>query len=174
MEYERPRQEPAVQRDVSTEAFRQFVVGLQVMSTDFDSHVQNFAWCAGQIAEDPNAEAQLRGMMEFALQLQRFGMESALKAVQKNSGVPVRVTIPESRTKKRPGLIVGLTGARYVGRQKIQKIFDGIAVITNSRGQDAFVQVGIKPNGETILQLSESFKIKAPETARLMIDLYSK
>lgn len=170
MEYERLRQEDTVQRDASQEAFREFVAGLQVMSTDFDRHVQNFAWCAGQIVGDPDASAQIRGMMEFALRLQEFGLESALDAVRDNSGVSVRVTISESRTREKLGIVVGIVGARYVNKQKV---FDGVAVMENSRGQEAFVRVGIRPNGETFLQ-QETLQTEDPETVRLMRELYPK
>ena len=171
-------------RDVqpaSKVAFQEFVQGLQTMSADFDRHVQNFAWCAGQIAGDPNSSAQLVGMMEFALQLHELGLETAIQAVEVNSGLPVSIVIleveqPEKEgllivkqgSKRKPGIIVGITGVSYVNRDKV---FDGIAVMQNSRGQESFIAVGIRPNGETFLRPDLS-QPQYPETARLMKELY--
>lgn len=168
MEYERPRQESAVQQDASQEAFRRFIAGLQAMSLYLEGHVQNFAWCAGQIARNHSASSELRGMLEFGLRLQEFGLEIALDEMRENAGIPVTVAIPESRTREKPGIICGIVGAKVVNGQKV---FDGVVMMLNSRGQEAFVKVDISPNGETSLQ-HESVEIKEPETVRLMRELY--
>jgi len=146
------------QSQVSSQvAFRDFVTGLHVMSTRFDALVQNFAWCAGRIAGNPSAPAQLRGMMDFAQAYHQFGLEIAMKAIEKNSGVPVEVITPDvqngitvtTESPHQAGLIVGLVGAEYT-KDRIM-VFDGVAMIADRRGREIFVPVYIQPNGLTIL-----------------------
>ena len=45
---------------------------------------------------------------------------------------------PPPTQRKKPGIIVGFAGATRIDNEPV---FEGIAVMTNSRGQDAFVAV---------------------------------
>lgn len=160
MEYERPR---VAQQDDEV-AFSEFVGGLQLISTLLYRHVQNFAWCASQVAGSPDAPARIREMMRFALMLGEFGFEAACQAVERNAGVRVNVAVPETG-RNVSGIVVGFTDASYNTRS-----FKGVAVVANSRGQEAFVNVRIRPNGVTFLHLEDQ-QPDQPETRRLMRDL---
>lgn len=161
MEYEERRR---VVRQDDEAAFSEFVGGLQLMSTLLERHVDNFAWCAAQIAGSSDAPARIRGMMEFALRLREFGFEAACQAVEKNAGIRVNVAVPRTG-RNVSGIVVGLTDASYHTR-----FFKGVAVVANSRGQEAFVNVRIRPNGATFLHLEDQ-QPDQPETRRLMRDL---
>lgn len=167
MEYEHPQEtQRATQHDTDAAAFREFVAGLQVMSTLLDQHAMNFAWCAAQIQGDRDAPTRILGMIGFAVRLRDFGFEEACRAVDENAGVRVNVAAPRSR-RNIPGIVVGLVDASFDGEEKS---FSGVAVVENSRGQEAFVNVRIRPNGETYL-LPQDEQRDDPETRRLMRDL---
>ena len=152
-------------------ARQQFFLGIRAMSQDFDRIAQNFGWCAAQIAGDNDAPTIMSGMMEFALRYQEFGLETALGAIEESSGVEVGIRVKrysEGPDETRSGLIVGLIGA---SQRKKQQVFSGIAVIENSRSQQAFVEVDINSRGDIFLAPSGT-QPKYPETRRLMRDLF--
>lgn len=169
MEADRARRiEPELspQARAANPAFRDFVASLQMLEPQFDHLVQNFAWCAGQIAGEPNAPAQLRAMMEFARKYHQFGLDRAVESIEDNSGIPTDIAIPtveitpdrRIRTKLNhispttPGIIVGLIGARY-RTPSADPTFEAVAVIHDEKGREEFVGINISPDGITSLNL---------------------
>ena len=148
---------PSEQARAQTELVR----SLQMMGGQLDAMLQNFGWCAAQIAGDADSPALLRGMMEFGRAYHEFGLEIAANAIESTSGVLVDVVIPDVefvegtdrwrlRTTrvddKKPGYIVGLIGISRSGR------FNGIAVMKDSRGREDFYAVRIfESTGLTML-----------------------
>lgn len=139
------------------QAQAEFVAGLQAMTTQYDALIANFAWEAGQIAGSTDAPARMMGMVQFANAYKEFGLEVALGAIDRTSGVPVDIEWPDEfgRPYKKPqvfeeGLIVGLTG---VESDPTDPTFNGVAMTTGRDGRETFFPVRIKPDLRTVLEL---------------------
>lgn len=163
-EYSRSQERDTHETD-SAASFREFVAGVQAMTVHFDTMLANFAWCAAQIAGDTRIPEQIRSMMEFAARYHEAGLDTALAAIEENSGIYIPLQISQSR--QLPCILIGLTGAALDGKQKY---FSGIAMVENSRSQEAFVNVRVKPNGETFLNPNDPQR-EDPETVLLIKDL---
>src|SRR3990172_8444134 len=111
MEYSRSK----AAQDLEEQAFEEFVLGLQMMSTQLEPLLFNFAWAAGQIAGDADAPARIRGMMAYAVEYHRFGMETATRAIEENGGVRVNIMLGQDGkgVTHRPGILVGLVGVEH-------------------------------------------------------------
>lgn len=158
MEYE-PERDPRFDRSYTPQELERarvaFVRGLQMLSTHYEALVQNFGWCAAQIAGDEDTPANIRGMMEFAQAYHEFGLDTALQAIQDTSGVSINVQVPEvvkgARRRDRvhtPGLVVGIVN---VEKRRGHLIFDGVAIVLNDLGDHVVVPVWIFPDGTVIL-----------------------
>jgi hypothetical protein len=145
---------PAVANDaeVQRKAFKEFVLGLQTMSTDFGRLVFNFGQAAALIAGDLDAPARIRGMMEFAAAYHQFGLETAMDAIGDHSGVRVDMISGTDRGPARvtPAIVVGLLGA-HESLPTGERSFDGVAMVEDARGRERFVAVSIRPDGHTQL-----------------------
>ena len=168
MQREVPRSVEEIEDAESSHAFAQFVSGLRTMSVDIDAMVENFAWCAGQIAGAGDAPARIRGMIDFAIGYRKFGLENAVRSITENSGVRVNLGVPNTREVEKPGLIVGFTDA-HLGTHD-EPLFDGIAVVEDSRGRGVFVAVTIAVDGETVIN-GEEDQLDIPETKEYMKEL---
>lgn len=162
------------QPEPQTEAQIRLAAVLRIMFANFDVMVQDSSWHAwylGQVAGDAEAPSEVRAVAEFALRYHAGGIEKAITPVQHSAvpaGVPVNVGIPHAVAESiRPGLLVGLTDAKYVGGQMV---IEGVAAIKNSEDNWAFVNVGLRAGGETVL-LPEDQQINNPDTWILLMDL---
>lgn len=152
MEYQREvaRQPQEIE---GMETSRAFVAGLRAMSVDFDQMVDNFAWCAGQIAGSKDAPERIIGMMEFAVRYKQFGMDEAVRAVTENSGVEASMGLQGSPATER-GIVIGFADAHY--GPKDEPLFDGIAVVANRKGQEVLVTVTIATDGRVVINGEEN------------------
>lgn len=144
-----------------------FVAGLQAMSTDFDRAVANFTSVIGMLrGSDTQVAAVIAGMIRYADLLREAGESAAWDAIEVTSGVPTTVWVP-SRGRLDPGLIVGLEDAEVVEQRRV---FGGVAIIPNGRGQEAFVRAWITPDGQAYLKPREE-QFDFPETQRLVKEI---
>lgn len=157
-----------------TEAQVQFAAVRQLMFANFDSMVRDFQWSAwylGQVASDAEVPTEVRAVAEFALIYHARDIDAALAPVQKRAvlaGIPVNVSIPHAASEQeRPGLLVGLTDAKYVDGQRV---IEGVAAIKHREGQWAFVNVAMRENGDTVL-LSEDHQRHDPDVSILLAEL---
>lgn len=172
LEYPREAQRPQTAVKADSEAVsKDFVAGLQTMSTEFDELVENFAWCAGQLLGDRDADARILGMIEFAVVYKQFGIDTAVQAVVDNSGVLVEARISRTSEIREPAVIIGFTDARYGPNG--ERLFDGVGMVKDRKGREALVAVEITPKGRTTIKPADE-QIDEPETKRFMKELGRK
>lgn len=156
-------------KDPQQAAKAEFVRALNLLSTHFDQLVENFTWCASQLMASPDGSAKVWAMIDFSARYHEFGARMAMETIGRNSGIQTNVGVP-GLDREIPGIIVGLNDARYIRKAQV---FEGVAVVKNSRGQEVFVKVGIFPNGDAFLCPPKAQNLE-PETRCLLRDLYPK
>lgn len=169
MEYQRevPRQPQEIE---GLETSRAFVTALRAISVHFDQMVENFAWCAGQIAGSKDAPERIIGMMEFAVRYKQFGIEEAVRAVTENSGVEAKMSLQGSPATE-TGVVIGFADAHYGSNG--EPLFDGIAVVANRKGQEVLVGVTIATDGRVVIN-QEEMQLDDKQTRDYIKDLSRK
>ncbi len=136
------------------QAHAQFVEGLQMLGELLDTQMLNFALCAGMLADDPKASAQVVAqMMNYGDRYREYGEEVINEAITKESGIKTAVSVPERGMLHLPGYIVAITDKARdtLGR----RTFNGVAVVENFLGQQAIVDVEISQIGKVRLYRDE-------------------
>ncbi len=159
--------------------FREFVKGLEAIA-DVDRVTQNFAWCAAQLMGDPDAAAKIGGMIDFAFAYHEAGIDQALAAIEEESGIAVRITVSGRKEQSGlgqtsrvsptvteiEGLVVGLIGMEGTPRERI---FTGVAVVENIRGQEIFVPVTLNPDGQTTM-IHAGFDLESTQASKFLLE----
>ena len=137
------------EREVYTDeaaATVRFYEGLRAL-TRIPDLAQNFGWCLAQLAGAPDFEAQFRGMVNFLMDYQRFGLDEALSAAESVSGIPITLAADGRGTF--PGRVVGLLGADEARRGH----FEGVACaeLDSSGEQFTIVDINVEDPGVAII-----------------------
>lgn len=144
----------------------EFTASLQAIASSFDQHVINFSWSAGQLAGSPDANDRVESMIEYANSFLSLGLDSAYQIIEQNAGISTEIS--DNREGKRAKVSGIITDIHLYDSQK--KIFKGVAMIENSQGQQDFVQVNIRPTGETFIS-DEDDKVRNQQTLRIIRDM---
>lgn len=131
------------------QARRDLATRLQVLAR-VPGLIADFAWSAGQLAGAPDADERILGMIHFAMEFQRSGLEAALETVERTSGVPVEIEIPIHAPGEHAerGHIVGIVEKN--DRTSFRGQFYGVAVMPNRNGIEDFHAVSIATDGRGI------------------------
>lgn len=126
---------------------------------DVPDHAVNFGTAAAILMGEPNGDAVIAGMIEFAGLLAQEGLEVAFTQIERTSGMTVQ--IEHSREDAaRVGYLVAIEGIggsddQPPGRKKYLR---GVAVVEDRRGREFFMPVGISENGTVFLIPQEPTK----------------
>lgn len=122
-------------------AYAYFIDGLRGLS-GVDRQRQDFNWCAAMLEKNPRAQDRIKGMLEFAICLERHDSDFAQRVVGKINGVQASIGIDEVGKERKWGSVVALVGEKTDKRGR--RVFEGMATMENNKGQKTLVNVDIR------------------------------
>lgn len=114
---------------------------------DVPVHAQNFGYAAGLLMGEPNGDAVIAGMIEFAVRIAESGHQLVDEGIEEQSGLPVEILDPMHQEGKRPGILVALEGYGMGMDMGKSPLMYGVAMEWDTKGKEEFVRVGITEEG---------------------------